>query len=256
MSGLQVLLMIGCEDDFPFFQYFPRSFEQPHLINELLIISRFFKNCGKGCLLNKNKIYFYKSYIPIADNNIINTKKKIFLLFLCDTFYNKKYIDEFTNNIFNLLEKDVFENNKLKNNISNTINGLFDIYKTINNKEDIYFEYVQNLMNNAMENNNTGNNNTSFDNDLFARKRIDSNFIRKSGSLKSIRNDSALMENIEMVKITENDTDLTMMFKTDKYNFYSMKMRIYKKIKIINIIIFSIIGLVIFILILITFSID
>ena len=51
-----------------------------------------------------------------------------------------------------------------------------------------------------------------------------------------------------MVKITENDTDLAMMFKTDKYNHYSMKMRLYKKIKIINIIIFSIIGLFIFIL--------
>ena len=248
MSGLQVLLMIGCQDDFPFFQYFPRSYEQPHIINELLIISRFFKNYGKGCLLNKNKIYFYKTYIPNADNNIINTNKKIFLLFLCDTYYKKKYIDEFTINIFNLLEKDVFENNKLKRNIENTINDLFDIYKTINNKEDIYQEYVKNLMNSVMEDNNSRENNTSFDIDTLTRKRIDSEFIRKSESLKSIRNNSRIMENIEMVKITENDTDLAMMFKTDKYNHYSMKMRLYKKIKIINIIIFSIIGLFIFIL--------
>ena len=240
---------------FLFFQYFPRSYEQPYLINELLLISKFFKNCGKGCLLNKDKIYYYNTYIPSVDNNnIINTKKNIFLLFLCDTFYKQKYIDEFTNNIFILLDKDVFDNNKLKNNNESTINDLFDIYKTINNKEEIYQEYVHNLMNNAMEDKNIGANNSSFDKDVFTSKRIDSEFIRKSGSLKSIRNNSGLMENIEMVKITENDTDLTMMFKIDKYNYYSMKMRIYKTIKIINIIIFSILSLFTFILILIIFS--
>ena len=255
MSGLQVLLMMSCQDDFPFIQYFPSSYEQPHLINELLIVSKFFKNCGKGCLLNQNNMYFYKTYIPNIDSNLIIKKNKIFLLFLCDIFYKQKYIDEFTDNIFILLEKNVFENDKLKKNIENTINSLFDIYKNINNKEEIYLEYVKNIMNNSMEDNNNGTNNTSFDTDIFTRKINDSEIIRKSGSLNSIIGvtTSGLIENIEMVKINENDTDLAMMFKADKFNYYSMKMRIYKKIKIINMFIFSIIEIIIFILIFIAF---
>ena len=52
-----------------------------------------------------------------------------------------------------------------------------------------------------------------------------------------------------MVKITESDSDLTVMFKANKFNYYSMKMKKLKKIKIINIIIFSVIGLAMYILI-------
>ena len=250
MSGLQVLLMMSCQDDFPFIQYFPSSYEQPHLINELLIVSKFFKNCGKGCLLNQNNMYFYKTYIPNIDSNLIIKKNKIFLLFLCDIFYKQKYIDEFTDNIFILLEKNVFENDKLKKNIENTINSLFDIYKNINNKEEIYLEYVKNIMSNSMEGTDNGTNNTSLDNDILTRKRIDSECIKKTDSLRSIIGFSnvGLIENIEMTKITENDTDLVMMFKADKYNYYSMKMKIYKKIKVINIIIFSFLEIVLFIL--------
>ena len=252
MSGLEILLMISIQDDFPFIQYFPTTYERPHLVNELILISKFFKKCGNGCLLHKNKIYFYKTYIPNMDNNIANKKNKIFLLFLCDTFYKQKYIEEFTNNIFDLLGKDVFEENKLKKNISNSIDDLFDIYQNVKNKEEIYYEYVRNIMKN-IEGNNNDSNNSSMESSLSLRKRIDSEFFKKRDekSLMSIRglNNSDLMENIEMVKITESDSDLTVMFKANKFNYYSMKMKKLKKIKIINIIIFSVIGLAMYILI-------
>ena len=255
MTGIQILLLISIEDDFHFVQYFPKSYEQPNLISELLLISKFFQNCRKGCLLNNNKIYFYRTYIPTNnENNISNIKHKIFIIFLCDILYKQKYIDEFTNNIFDLLAKEAFEGNRLNQNISNTVNNLFNIYKNINNKEEIYLEYVHNLMNNAMENNNNNNeHNTSTDNELsFTRKRVDSKFFReREKSLSSVKglNTSGIMENIEMVKITENDTDLTLMLKDNKYNYYFMEMKRYKKIQIINIIIFGLIGLVTFILI-------
>jgi len=233
--------MKSVEEEFPFVQYFPNSYEKSYIITELLILSKIFKNCGKGCLINKDKIYFYKTYIPNMENMINKTKRKIFLLFYCDSSYKQKYIDEFTNNIFDLLEKDVFEDNKLKKNIIKTINDLFDIYKNIKDKDEIYGEYVSNIMKSSMEELNDGDNSLKKSDSLNSRRRIDSRFIRnRESSLMSIKADykPPLSENNEMIKISEYDSDLTMVFKGDKYNYFYNKMKLIKKIKLINIYIF------------------
>lgn len=239
--SIEVLLMKSVEEEFPFVQYFPNSYEKSYIITELLILSKIFKNCGKGCLINKDKIYFYKTYIPNMENMINKTKRKIFLLFYCDSSYKQKYIDEFTNNIFDLLEKDVFEDNKLKKNIIKTINDLFDIYKNIKDKDEIYGEYVSNIMKSSMEELNDGDNSLKKSDSLNSRRRIDSRFIRnRESSLMSIKADykPPLSENNEMIKISEYDSDLTMVFKGDKYNYFYNKMKLIKKIKLINIYIF------------------
>ena len=245
MSELQILLMMNVDDEHPFIEYFPQAYEQPYNINELMILSKFFKNCGKGCLLNKDKEYYYKTYYPNMENNLIQNKSKIFLLFYCDSHYNQKYIDEFTNNIFDLLEEEYFENNKLKESTSKAINNLFEIYKDIKNKEEIYKEYTKNIVRKALNKDNE--NDIIMDNEILTtRRRIDSRFLRPSdNSLMSIKRESnaSLIENIEMVKISENDTDLTMIFKADSNNYY-MNLKLYKKIKKINILIFSIIGII------------
>lgn len=260
MSGLQILLMMNVQEEHPFIQCFPQSYGQSNIINELIIISQYFKNCGKGCLLNKDKKYYYKTYIPnIENNNNLNyNKSKIFLLFYCDSYYNQKYIDLFTNNIFVLLESEAFDNNnKLQKNISNAINDLFDIYKDINNKEEIYNEYVNNIVKKALSNNNENDNIIDFIDTGSAKKRIDSrSFIKRENSgnsLMSLRREStmSLIENIEMVKYNENDTDLTLIFKSSKNNYYFMIMKLYKKIKTINLIIFSILGVILLILLVI-----
>ena len=239
--SIKVLLMKSVEEEFPFMQYFPDSYEKSYIITELLILSKIFKNCGKGCLINKDKIYFYKTYIPNMENMINKTKRKILLLFYCESSYKQKYIDEFTNNIFDLLERDVFENNKLKNNITKTINDLFEIYKNIKNKDEIYGEYVSNIMKNSMEELNDRDNALIKSDSLNTRRRIDSRFIRnRESSLMSIKADykPPLSENIEMIKISEYDSDLTMIFKGDKYNYFYNKMKVIRKIKFINIGIF------------------
>jgi len=238
---MQVLLMKSLEEEFSFIQYFPNSYEKSYIVTELLILSKIFKNCGKGCLINKDKIYFYKTYIPNMENMINNTKKKILLLFYCDSSYKQKYIDEFTNNIFDLLERDVFENNKLKKNITKTISDLFDIYKNINNKDEIYGEYVSNIMKNSMEELNGRDSSLLKSDTLNSRRRIDSRFIRnRESSLMSIKADYKLplSDNNEMIKISEYDSDLTLIFKGDKYNYFYNKMKVIKKIKLINIGIF------------------
>jgi hypothetical protein len=262
MSGLEILLMMNVQNEQQFIQCFPPVYGQSNIINELIILSKFFKNCGKGCLLNKDKKYYYRTYIPNMekDINLNSNNSKIFLLFYCTSDYNPKYIDIFTDNIFVLLESGAFENNnsnKLKKNISKAINDLFDIYKDINNKEEIYTEYVNNIVKKALNNDSesdilTDSNDTG---SFKKRRRIDSRFFRKrensENSLMSLRADSnaSLIENIEMVKYNENDTDLTIIFKRDKSNFFLMLMKLYQKIKIINIIIFSILGVILLILI-------
>ena len=261
MSGLKLLLMISTEDDFHFIHYFPQSYEQPYKVNELVLYTRFFKRCGKGCLISKDRIYFYKTYVPNIENNANNNKKRIFLFFYCDLSYNQRYIDEFTENIFDLLDLNVFEENKLKKKISKIINDLFEIYQNVNNKEEIYHEYVNNLMKNAREENNDNNISNSSNASLlgssdnsYTRKRVDSRIFRKrENSLGSLQG-SNLLENIEMVKINENDTDLAMIFKTNKYDYIYRKLKNYKKLKIINIIIFGIIALVLYCLIPISFK--
>ena len=238
--SIEVLLMKSVEEE-SFMQFFPISYEKSYIITELLILSKIFKNCGKGCLINKDKIYFYKTYIPNMENMINKEKRKIFLLFYCESPYKQKYIDEFTNNIFDLLERDVFEENKLKKHISKTINDLFDIYQNIKNKDEIYGEYVSNIMKKSMEELVGGDNPLVKSDSLNSRRRIDSRFIRnRESSLMSVKADykPPLSENNEMKKISEYDSDLTLIFKGDKYNFFYNKMKVIKKIKFINIGIF------------------
>ena len=88
-------------------------------------------------------------------------------------------------------------------------------------------------------------NNTSLDSGYSLRKRMDSR-IQRENSLITIKggNKSTIIGDIEMIKVTERDTDLTIMFKEDKFSFYYSKLKKYKKIRIINIIIFSIIAAV------------
>ena len=244
MQGLEVLLMVSTQDDSQFLQYFPKNYEKPYIINELLLIAKFFKKCGKGCLLSKDSQYFYSTYTPSYEPNLIKNQKSIFLLFYCESFYKQKYLEEFTNNIFDLLDNEIIQENKLKKKISKKINDLFDIYKNINNKEEIYHEYVKNIMKTDIDENNLSNN-TSLDSGYSLRKRMDSR-IQRENSLITIKggNKSTIIGDIEMIKVTERDTDLTIMFKEDKFSFYYSKLKKYKKIRIINIIIFSIIAAV------------
>ena len=208
MSGLKVLLMTSAQDDFHFYHYFPQSYEQPYKVNELLLYSNYFKNCGKGCLISKDKIYFYKTFKPDMESNLNKNKKKIFLFFYCDSDYKQKYIDEFTNNIFELLELDVFDENNLKKKIADAINDLFDIYKNIENKEEIYKEYVNNIMKNGKDDINNGSNNSSMNIDFsFSKNIMDTKASRKrENSLMSIRNSNQnFVEDIEMVKMKIGD---------------------------------------------------
>lgn len=139
MSGLNALLMTSIQDYLPLTQYFPLIYDDNKSITELLIIAKHFKNCGKGIIQHKNKLFYYKTYIPnipnIKDNNnnsknksnsslsqsysdyfiysLDCNKKRFFLLFYCDLNYKQKDIDNLVDEIFEILDKGAFEGHKL-----------------------------------------------------------------------------------------------------------------------------------------------
>ena len=146
MSGLEAFLLIAIDDDFPFTKYYPLDYSNHNSIGELIIIANSLRKCGKGSLQHKNKIFYYRTYIPTLTKNEGNSnsdgnfsdyfiysydcnKKKFFILYLCDLNYKVKFIDELTNKIFEVLDNSAFEGHEIKIESSNQINSLFMEYK-------------------------------------------------------------------------------------------------------------------------------
>ena len=91
MSGLNSLLITGIDDVIPFTKFFPLNYENKNALTELLILSKSFKNCGKGSLQNKNKIFYYRTYIPTLvqeDNSSVSQSFSDYYIYSYDC--NKK----------------------------------------------------------------------------------------------------------------------------------------------------------------------
>jgi Holliday junction resolvase RusA-like endonuclease len=150
MSGLEALLITSIEDELPLTKLFPSNFTDQKALTEILIITQNFKACGKGSLQHKNKIFYYRTYIPSLhskdDNSLTQTqtnlsdyfiysydcsKKKFFLLFLCDFKYKKKDIDNLTNEIFDILDNNAFEGHDIKIECCHKINTIFEQYRKL-----------------------------------------------------------------------------------------------------------------------------
>ena len=89
-----------------------------------------------------------------------------------------------------------------------------------------------------------------------ASKRWWDYYRSRENSLMTIKagNKSTIIEDIEMIKMTGSVNDLTIMFKEDKFSFYNMKLKKYNKIRIINFIFFSVLALVMYSLIPLSFK--
>ena len=77
MARLEAFLMTGVEDELPLIKYYPLDYSNQNSLAELLIIANSFKKCGKGSLQHKNKIFYYRTYIPAlskADSNSISNE--------------------------------------------------------------------------------------------------------------------------------------------------------------------------------------
>ena len=268
MSGLRTLLITSIDDEIPLTKFFPLDFTDQKALTELLIISENFKKCGKGSLQYKNKIFYYRTYIPTLPQNDENSvsmesysdyfiysyntnKKKFFLLFLCDLNYKIKNIDNLTNEIFEVLDNNAFEGHKIKSASSNQINSLFNQYKKLEPNFGKFNPLDEiNIINKSGASLNDSSSSGGYKNKIAqrAKKRIDSRmvlpFIKKNNS------DLVSVDFDDLTTVKESDTDLSMMFKNGiEKELYLPQYKKRKKIKIVNIVLFLILFVISLILI-------
>ena len=255
MSGLAALLITSIDDEIPFNKFFPFDYSDQFGLTELMIVSQYFNKCGKGSLQHKNKIFYYRTYIPTlikADSNSISNesisdyfiysydyhKKRFFILYLCDLKYKIKNIDNLTNDIFAVLDNNAFEGHEIKRESSNQINALFIEYKNIEpNLGKINQLTELNPLNNSDDSLNTNNNSSSIDKSVNktlnkSKKRIDSRMVLPI--IKKADTVSADIDDITTVR--ETVTDLSVMFNNNlDTDLYIPQVNKWKSIKIINI---------------------
>ena len=266
MSGLEAFLISDIDDELPFNKIFPLYYNDQNNLTELLIISQNLKKCGKGCLQHKNRIFYYRTYIPLPKaevNSISNesfsdyfiysydsSRKKFFLLFLCDTKYKQKYIDALSTEIFEILDNNVFQGSQIKNEYCHQINTLFEKYKKIEPNLGMINPLTEiNTINNSFDENDSSSDSTKKRAKRY-RKRIDSRMVIPKPKKKS----TTSIDIDDLTTVKESHTDLSLMFnKNFDKDLFLPQVYKWKSIKIINIVlcfVLFIIMLVFFILLL------
>ena len=160
MPKLEAFLLTWLDDLIPITKVFPQGYPNKKNLAELLVITKSLLNCGKGTLQHKNKLFYYRTYIPddnpskknsYSDINTSNSNtniKKVFILFLCDNNYKKKDIDTLTKSIYEILEEDAFDKQDLKKDHSRKINLIYDLYQNIETNSEQYIQ-LNDLNNNT-----------------------------------------------------------------------------------------------------------
>jgi hypothetical protein len=263
MSQLNALLISSIEYSLPINLYFPSNYQDKSSINDLLIISNHFKNCGKGIIQHNNKLFYYRTYIPNYSgeqeseshsnsfSDYINitldcSKNQFFLLFYCDLNYSQKYLDKLTNEIFEILDNGAFDVNQLKNNCKEQINNLFKRYQRLSPK---FIE--NNLLENIEESENEEQLELNIENKKKHKKRrFDNRVIEtKIPKTKAFGEVSVDIDDITSIKDSMTHTSSSMMFKQniiDYENTYINKE--VKKIQTINLISFFLLFIVMIII--------
>ena len=286
MPKLEAFLLTWLDDLIPITKVFPQGYPNKKNLAELLVITKSLLNCGKGTLQHKNKLFYYRTYIPddnpskkssYSDINTSNSNtniKKVFILFLCDNNYKKKDIDTLTKSIYEILEEDAFDKQDLKKDHSRKINLIYDLYQNIETNSEQYIQ-LSDINNNTkniftesnksekliIDNNNdniinTNNRVLSSDiekNNLDESRKESSSRIIWSKVNKSKSNLGSIDIN-DLTTIKESDSDLSIIFKQsldENLNFSKMKKM--KTIKKINIVLCSILFVISLVLIILLF---
>ena len=286
MPKLEAFLLTWLDDLIPITKVFPQGYPNKKNLAELLVITKSLLNCGKGTLQHKNKLFYYRTYIPddnpskkssYSDINTSNSNtniKKVFILFLCDNNYKKKDIDTLTKSIYEILEEDAFDKQDLKKEHSRKINLIYDLYQNIetnseqyiqlsdinNNTKNIFIEsnkseklIIDNNNDNIINTNNRVLSSDIEKNNLDESRKESSSRIIWSKVNKSKSNLGSIDIN-DLTTIKESDSDLSIIFKQsldENLNFSKMKKM--KTIKKINIVLCSILFVISLVLIILLF---
>ena len=276
MPKLEAFLLTWVEDLLPITKYFPLGYANKKNLAELVIVTRSFLQCGKGTLQHKNKLFFYRTYIPSNTCEATSSKKssfsdffsnsdnpnnkKVFILFLCDINYKKKDIDSLTKQIYEILDKDAFDKQDLKKETSRRINFLYEQYQNLESNNTKYIQLsdintneIKTEINNNINNNNeynsldTDNDNNNIINRTGTSRIIWSKIDRSKSNLGSI-------DINDLTTIKENDSDLSIIFKQNlDENLNLSQMKKMKTIKKVNIILCSVLFVISLTLIILLF---
>ena len=186
--------------------------------------------------------YLGDYFIYNLDCNI----KKFFFLFYCDFNYGKKNIDNLTNEIFEILDKGVFDGYKLKKSSRDEINNILEQYQKLTPK----FE-KQNVLNEI--NNFKDEENIIKKKNIYKRKRFNSRIIiTKIPKTKTLGEVSIDIDDLTSIKDSASNVSLSKMFKkniNDEEN--NSRNKIIKKIKMINILFYFLLFLIMLVILII-----
>ena len=171
---LEAFLLTWVDDSFPITKVFPQGYSNKKNLAELLIITKSLLQCGKGSLQHKNKLFYYRTYIPalIVGEESLSKKssftdffassfnsanKKVFIIFLCDINYKKKNIDLLTKKIYEILDEGAFEKQDLKKESTRRINFLYEQYQNLSQNSDRYIQLSDININEVIKSSNTNN---------------------------------------------------------------------------------------------------
>ena len=174
MPRLEAFLLTWVDDSFPITKIFPQGYSNKKNLAELLIITKSLLQCGKGSLQHKNKLFYYRTYIPalIVGEESLSKKssftdffassfnsanKKVFIIFLCDINYKKKNIDSLTKKIYEILDEGAFEKQDLKKESTRRINFLYEQYQNLSQNSDRYIQLSDININEVIKSSNNNN---------------------------------------------------------------------------------------------------
>ena len=227
MPRLEAFLLTWVDDSFPITKVFPQGYSNKKNLAELLIITKSLLQCGKGSLQHKNKLFYYRTYIPalIVGEESLSKKssftdffassfnsanKKVFIIFLCDINYKKKNIDSLTKKIYEILDEGAFEKQDLKKESTRRINFLYEQYQNLSQNSDRYIQLSDININEVIKSSNTNN-------DIIIN---DENF--------SYNNNKSKKESL--IDISENDNIINPVNNLDEYSKRNNSRIIWSKI--------------------------
>ena len=277
---LEAFLLTWVDETFPITKIFPQGYSNKKILAELIIITKSLINCGKGSLQHKNKVFYYRTYMPalvlgeesnskksISSDFFVysfnSNNKKVFLLYLTDTNFNKKDIDSLTKKIYEILDEGAFEKHDIKKESARRINFLYDQYKNPETNSGCYIQLneikeikttTKEKNNNIIEENKNDTSNSLSDNLINTNNLDDTKKGSSSGiMLSKINKSKSQLGSIDINDLTtikESESDLAIIFKQSldaNLNFSQIKKM--KSIKKINIILCSVLFVISLVLI-------
>ena len=277
---LEAFLLTWVDETFPITKIFPQGYSNKKILAELIIITKSLINCGKGSLQHKNKVFYYRTYMPtlvlgeesnskksISSDFFVysfnSNNKKVFLLYLTDINFNKKDIDSLTKKIYEILDEGAFEKHDIKKESARRINFLYDQYKNPETNSGCYIQLneikeikttTKEKNNNIIEENKNDTSNSLSDNLINTNNLDDTKKGSSSGiMLSKINKSKSQLGSIDINDLTtikESESDLSIIFKQSldaNLNFSQIKKM--KSIKKINIILCSVLFVISLVLI-------